>query len=72
MEVNLVSSSQWQRVYNWATNKGYVFDHAGSGNGTNYPVEMLNWWDCVKWFNPPAIAVTPLATICSGRLVAKG
>ena len=38
-------------MYNWATNQGYGFDHAGSGNGTNYPVEMLNWWDCVKWCN---------------------
>jgi formylglycine-generating enzyme required for sulfatase activity len=51
MDVNLVTSSQWQRVYNWATNHGYGFDHAGSGVATNYPVENLDWWDCVKWCN---------------------
>jgi sulfatase modifying factor 1 len=51
MDVNLVSSNQWQSVYNWATNHGYGFDNAGSGKAANYPVETVDWFDCVKWCN---------------------
>jgi formylglycine-generating enzyme required for sulfatase activity len=51
MDVNLVSYSQWQSVYNWATNQGYGFDNAGAGKGTNHPVQSVNWYDCVKWCN---------------------
>jgi len=38
-------------VYNWATNQGYGFDNAGSGKAPNHPVQMVNWWDTVKWCN---------------------
>jgi formylglycine-generating enzyme required for sulfatase activity len=51
MDTNLVSYSQWYSVYTWATTNGYAFDHAGLGKGGNYPVETLNWYDCVKWCN---------------------
>ena len=51
MDINLVSYSQWQSVYNWATNYGYGFDDAGSGKAANHPVQTVNWWDCVKWSN---------------------
>ena len=51
MDTNLVSYSQWQTVYNWATNHGYGFDNAGAGKAGNHPVQMLNWYDCVKWCN---------------------
>jgi formylglycine-generating enzyme required for sulfatase activity len=51
MEVNLVSYSQWQSVYVWATNHGYGFDHAGAGKVANYPVQTVNWYDGVKWSN---------------------
>jgi formylglycine-generating enzyme required for sulfatase activity len=51
MDTNLVSYSQWQSVYNWATNNGYVFDYAGSGKATNHPVQTVDWCDCVKWSN---------------------
>ncbi len=51
MDTNLVSYSQWQAVYNWATTNGYGFDHAGSGKAANNPVQTVNWWDVVKWCN---------------------
>ncbi|MGA2029368.1 MAG: SUMF1/EgtB/PvdO family nonheme iron enzyme [Verrucomicrobiota bacterium] len=51
MDTNLVSLNQWQGVYNWAKKNGYFFDDAGLGKGTNYPVETVNWYDCVKWCN---------------------
>ena len=51
MDTNLVSSNQWQSVYTYATNQGYTFVNAGSGKATNYPVELVDWYDCVKWSN---------------------
>ena len=51
LDVNLVSWSQWQAVYFWATNHGYVFSVPGAGNAANHPVQAVNWYDCVKWCN---------------------
>ena len=54
MDVNLVSWSQWQTVYNWATLVGeYTFVHSGSAKNAaaNQPVQSLDWYDCVKWCN---------------------
>ena len=49
--MNLVSYSQWQSVYYWATNHGYGFDNAGSGKAANHPVQTVDWYDVVKWSN---------------------
>ena len=51
IDANLVSYSQWQSVYNWATNIGYGFDNAGSGKAANHPVQNVEWYDAVKWSN---------------------
>jgi len=51
MDVNLVSWSQWQSVYFWATNNGFGFVHAGAGKAANHPVQAVDWYDCVKWCN---------------------
>jgi uncharacterized repeat protein (TIGR03803 family) len=51
MDTNLVSYSQWQSVYNWATTNGYGFDNSGSGNAANQPVQTVDWYDTVKWCN---------------------
>jgi len=51
MDINLVSYSQWQSVYNWATNHGYHFDVPGLGQAANNPVQTVDWYDCVKWSN---------------------
>jgi formylglycine-generating enzyme required for sulfatase activity len=50
MDTNLVTLSQWQSVYNWATNNGYGFILGGSGKAANNPV-LVVWWDAVKWCN---------------------
>jgi formylglycine-generating enzyme required for sulfatase activity len=51
MDVNLVSYSQWQTVYAYATSHGYGFDYAGSGKAANHPVQTVDWYDTVKWCN---------------------
>ena len=52
MDVNLVTFSLWQTVYNAATTfYGYSFDNAGAGNAANHPVQTVNWYDVVKWCN---------------------
>jgi hypothetical protein len=51
MDTNLVSYSQWQAVYSYATSHGYGFDDAGSGKAANHPVQTVDWYDVVKWSN---------------------
>ncbi len=51
MDTNLVSFSQWQSVYSYATSHGYGFDDAGSGKAANHPVQTVDWYDVVKWSN---------------------
>jgi formylglycine-generating enzyme len=51
LDTNLVSYSLWQSVYNYATNHGYGFVHAGAGKAANHPVQTVDWYDCVKWCN---------------------
>ena len=51
MDVNLMSYSQWKSVYYWATNHGYGFVNGGAGKAANHPVQMVDWYDCVKWCN---------------------
>ncbi len=51
LDVNLVSYSQWQSVYNWATNSGYGFTNAGLGKAADHPVQTVDWYDTVKWCN---------------------
>ena len=51
MDVNLVSYSQWQTVYDWATNHGYAFVNPGAGKAADHPVQSVDWYDCMKWCN---------------------
>ncbi|MBP9900926.1 MAG: SUMF1/EgtB/PvdO family nonheme iron enzyme [Verrucomicrobia bacterium] len=51
MDTNLVSYSQWQTVYNWATNHGYSFLSPGAGAGPNHPVGNIHWQSSVLWCN---------------------
>jgi formylglycine-generating enzyme required for sulfatase activity len=48
MDTNLVSYSQWQSVYTYATSHGYSFtNNAGTDKAANYPVVDRDWYDCV-------------------------
>ena len=62
MDVNLISFNQWQPVYNWATNNGYVFGNTASSRGYNYPMEYVDWFDAVKWSNARSVlaGLTPV------------
>src|SRR5450432_2352029 len=53
MDVNLVNYGLWTNVYDYAISHGYNLVHAGvnGGTGTNYPVETVDWFDCMKWSN---------------------
>ncbi len=53
-----VTYALWQQVYNWATNHGYGFfqntvygAYSAAGKAVNHPVQMIDWYDCVKWCN---------------------
>lgn len=51
MDANLVTYALWTEVYKWAITNGYVFAHAGAGKGADHPVQMVDWYDVVKWCN---------------------
>ncbi|MBN1676292.1 MAG: SUMF1/EgtB/PvdO family nonheme iron enzyme, partial [Kiritimatiellae bacterium] len=51
MDRTEVPWSLWEEVYLWATNNGYAFDGTGAAGGTNYPVTLVTWYDCLKWCN---------------------
>jgi formylglycine-generating enzyme required for sulfatase activity len=51
MDTNLVSYTLWANVYQWATSHGYSFDDSGVGKAANHPVQVVNWYDVVKWCN---------------------
>ncbi len=61
IDTNLVSFSQWQSVYNYATNHGYTL-HLAAGKAANHPVQSLNWFDAAKWCNARSqqAGVTPV------------
>ncbi len=46
-----VTKEKWDEVYNWAVNHEYTFDNEGSGKASDHPVNLVNWYDCIKWCN---------------------
>lgn len=51
MDACPIGSAKWLAVYAWATNHGYAFEKAGACKATNPPVQLIAWYDCVKWCN---------------------
>jgi formylglycine-generating enzyme required for sulfatase activity len=50
MDLNEVTLSKWHSVHYWAADHGYNFVLA-SGKTANHPVQVVSWYDCVKWCN---------------------
>jgi formylglycine-generating enzyme required for sulfatase activity len=46
-----ITKSQWDDVLTWALANGYEFDNSGSAKAAGHPVNMVNWYDVVKWCN---------------------
>jgi hypothetical protein len=42
---------QWQSVRTYAVANGYDIGSAGAGNGTDYPVTNVSWFQVAKWCN---------------------
>ncbi len=51
MDRHEVTKAHWDDVYDWATNHGYSFENGAEGKATNHPVQLVSWYDCVKWCN---------------------
>ena len=51
MAQNLVTQAQWDTVRTWAISNGYSDLAAGAGKASNHPVQMVSWWDGVKYCN---------------------
>jgi formylglycine-generating enzyme len=51
MAVHPTTKAQWDTVWTWATSNGYTDLAAGAGKAANHPVQMVNWYDVVKWAN---------------------
>ena len=50
-----VSKALWDEVKLWSGKNGYSYDHTGSGQAPNHPVQEVNWYDCVKWCNARSV-----------------
>jgi len=46
-----VTWDEWQEVRTWAVANGYSDLGLGQGVADNHPVQVVNWYDAVKWCN---------------------
>lgn len=46
-----VTAELWNTIYNWAKDKGYVFDYQGNMPDSKKPISGVSWRDCVVWCN---------------------
>ena len=46
-----VTLEEWQKVRTWAVANGYDLSGVGWGWSPSSPVQMVNWYDVVKWSN---------------------
>jgi hypothetical protein len=51
MAVNDTTKAQWDSVRTWAASNGYTDLAVGAGKAANHPVQMVNWYNVVKWAN---------------------
>ncbi|MEI6873124.1 MAG: SUMF1/EgtB/PvdO family nonheme iron enzyme, partial [Verrucomicrobiota bacterium] len=67
MAVNDTTFGQWEKVRDWAYQRGYDMNY-GSGKAPNHPVHSVNWYDVVKWCNAASErdGLTPCYTVNGG------
>ncbi|HEY3857152.1 MAG TPA: formylglycine-generating enzyme family protein [Verrucomicrobiae bacterium] len=46
-----VTYALWSNVVAWSVTNGYTYDNPGAYKATNHPVQMVSWYDVVKWCN---------------------
>jgi formylglycine-generating enzyme required for sulfatase activity len=51
MDIYEVSYARWKRTRDWAVENGYSDLSVGAGKAINHPVQMVRWYDCIKWCN---------------------
>lgn len=45
------TKAQWDDVRTWALANGYTDLPVGAGKASSHPVQMVGWWDAIKWCN---------------------
>ena len=51
MQKKGVTKAEWDAVRAWGLTHGYTDLGAGAGKAANHPVQMVSWYDVVKWCN---------------------
>ncbi|MCG3773469.1 MAG: Serine/threonine-protein kinase pkn1 [Nitrospira sp.] len=51
MDKTEVTKRLWDEVKEWNGGNGYTFDNPGAGKAANHPVQIVSWYDVVKWCN---------------------
>jgi formylglycine-generating enzyme len=73
MAVHPTTKAEWDTVRTWAAANGYTDLAAGAGKALNHPVQMVKWYDVVKWANAASEkeGLTPCYKV-SGTVVRTG
>ena len=51
LEKNLVTGELWNTIYQYALTQAYTFTNSGSSKAADHPVQVISWFDAVKWCN---------------------
>jgi formylglycine-generating enzyme len=59
------TKAQWDEVRAWAVAHGYTDLPAGGGKASEHPVQMISWYEIVKWCNAASerAGLTPCYTV---------
>jgi len=68
MAVNDTTKAQWDAVRIWAGSHGYSDLATGAGKAADHPVQMVSWYDAVKWANAASEqeGLTPCYSVSAG------
>lgn len=66
-----VTWAKWQEVRTWAATNSYDIGAVGWGKASNHPVQMVNWYDAVKWCNARSQMESKTACYTRGGITYK-